>query len=156
MSFLYNMGTVAAGSVRVVDIADSLQEPCFARAMAEEFDALVVTTHPFHGTGPDMARFMGPEQGFHEHDARALGHWLRDRNAPQPDPRRVPGRPRANAAPGVDGARGAMTLHYSRGDGRRASHDEPAARDGVATLPHVRHGPLLALRLLSLVDQPLS
>ena len=50
----------------------------------EAYTALGITTHSFHGSGPDMARLVGSNGGpFLEHDARELGHWLRDKNAPQ-------------------------------------------------------------------------
>ena len=52
-----------------------------------------LTGHSPHSTGSDMARFAGERAGFTETDARELGHWLRDKNAPQADPRRVPGAP---------------------------------------------------------------
>ena len=94
---------------------------------AQEFDALGITTHSPHGTGADMARFMGEAGGFSEPDARALGHWLRDRNAPQPDPRRAPGNPGANAPAGVGDLRGAMTMRYSSGDGRHGERQEQLA-----------------------------
>ena len=90
-----------------------------------EFEALHLTTHSIHGTGPDMARTLNAfGLDFAEHDARALGHWLRDKNAPQPDPRRVPGAPTRNQADGQPIARGAMNFRYTQGQGRRGEREE--------------------------------
>ena len=85
-----------------------------------EFDALGITTHSPHGTGPDMARFMGEAGGFTEGDARALGHWLRDRNAPQEAAR--PGQ-RARPA-GALNAREEMERRYTQGAGRLGERAE--------------------------------
>ena len=88
---------------------------------AEAYAAMGLSTHSFHGTGPDMARFMGSAGlPFVENDARELGHWLRDKNAPQhqQDPRMVPGAPSRGQAPGAPVARGAMSLHYTSGPNR--------------------------------------
>ena len=64
---------------------------------AEAFKALGVTTHSPHGTGSDMVREMASlGLPWSEPDARALGHWLRDRNAPKhekPQADRVGARP---------------------------------------------------------------
>ena len=47
---------------------------------AAEFKSLGLTGHSIHGiTGGDIARFLGSAGGFGEGDARALGHWLRDK-----------------------------------------------------------------------------
>ena len=57
------------------------------RMTAAEFDACGISLHSPHGTGSDMIRFMGAScaftdfgenVSFNEHDARAIGHWLRD------------------------------------------------------------------------------
>ena len=68
---------------------------------AEEFDALCITMHSFHGSGPDLVRFLGATAGvtqsFTEIDIRRIGHWLRDRNAPEETVTRV-GRHRVGAA----------------------------------------------------------
>ena len=45
-----------------------------------------------------------------EADARAMGHWLRDKNAPQEDPRKVPGAPRRGQADGAPVVRGARAI----------------------------------------------
>lgn len=79
--------------------------------------------HSPHSTGSDMARFIGTRGGFCETDARELGHWLRDKNAPQPDPRRVPGAPTRGQPDGQPCARGAMQLRYSQGQGRRGERE---------------------------------
>lgn len=85
-----------------------------------EFRALNITTHSPHGTGPDMVRFMGTEGGFSEGDARAAGHWLRDRHAhqdaPQPGQRAVP--------TGARNARHEMERRYTQGAGRRGERAE--------------------------------
>jgi hypothetical protein len=103
----------------------ALQDLCAQEPLclsAEAFKAMGVTTHSPHGSGPDMARFVGSNGApFNEEDARELGHWLRDRNAPQgqADPRQVPGAPSRNQREGQPVARGIMSLHYSSGSGRR-------------------------------------
>jgi len=94
-----------------------------------EFAALNITTHSPHGTTGDMIRFMSahglPEgRPFGEPDARASGHWLRDRNAPQPDPRRVPGAPQRGQPDGAPTARGGMSFRYTQGAGRRGEREE--------------------------------
>jgi hypothetical protein len=94
---------------------------------AEAFKALGVTTHSPHGTGSDMVREMASlGLPWSEPDARALGHWLRDRNAPKHEKSqadRVGARPQATA-PGAPAARGAMTLLYSSGENRRGERSE--------------------------------
>lgn len=45
LSFMYNMGSVAAQIVKVIDVADSLKEPWFAEAMGQEFEAIIATVH---------------------------------------------------------------------------------------------------------------
>ena len=89
-----------------------------------EFDALQLTTHSFHGTGPDMARFMGISRGWHEEHARQLGHWLRDKSAAQADPRKVAGAPTRGLPDGAPCMRGAMSLRYTQGGGRRGERQE--------------------------------
>ena len=77
-----------------------------------------MTTHSPHGTGADMVRYMGAVGlPFGEPDARALGHWMRDRNAPQhvKGPADRVGAPKQATAAGAPAARGAMPLHYSSG-----------------------------------------
>ena len=98
-------------------LRDILAQPplCMSKA---EFDVLNITTHSWHGTIPDMIRFMvahGLPVGrpFTEPDARAAGHWLRDKNAPQPDPRQVPGAPGRGVADGAPIARGGMSFRYT-------------------------------------------
>ena len=86
----------------------------------KEFDDLEITTHSPHGSGADMARFLGADHGFSESDARALGHWLRDRNAPQETPR--PGRP--NIPTGAPNAREDMQRRYTQGPGRLGERAE--------------------------------
>ena len=72
--------------------------------------------------GPTPADYV--ERPFREEDARAMGHWLRDKNAPQPDARMVPGAPARNARDGAPVARGGMTFRYSSGSGRRGERHE--------------------------------
>ena len=59
-----------------------------------------------------------------ESDARAMGHWLRDKNAPQEDPRKVPGGPRRGISDGAPVVRGAMAFRYTSGPGRRGEREE--------------------------------
>jgi hypothetical protein len=94
------------------------------RMSKAEFDALRITTHSPHGTGPDMVRFMGLQRGWTEPMARQLGHWQRDKNAPQEDPRKVPGAPQRGAPDGAPCTSGAMSLRYSQGGGRRGQRQE--------------------------------
>ena len=82
-----------------------------------------LTGHSPHSTGSDMARFIGWRGGFVETDARELGHWLRDKKAPQPDPRQVPGAPQRGQPDGQPCARGGMSLRYSQGKGRRGERE---------------------------------
>ena len=109
-------------------LRDSLAQPplCMSKA---EFDVLNITTHSWHGTVPDMIRFLaalGLPAGrpFTEPDARAAGHWLRDKNAPQPDPRQVPGAPGRGVPDGAPIARGGMSFRYTQGQGRRGEREE--------------------------------
>jgi len=88
-----------------------------------EFAALQITGHSPHATGADMCRFMGERAGFSTTDAREAGHWLRDRNAAQPDPRRVPGAPTRGAPDGAPCSRGEMSLRYSQGGLRRGERE---------------------------------
>ena len=91
------------------------------RMSAAEFKALGLTGHSIHGTGADMARFLGEACGFAEGDARALGHWLRDRNAPAEAPAA-----RGGGARPVGGAnaREDMERRYTQGAGRRGEEAE--------------------------------
>ena len=92
---------------------------------AAEFDALQLTGHSPHTTGCDMVRFAGERAGFSmPADARAIGHWLRDRNAQQPDPRRVRGAPTRGQPDGAPCSRGDMALRYSQGGVRRGEREE--------------------------------
>ena len=61
------------------------------RMSRAEWSSLGLKGHSMHGSGADLVRFLGaqvwvPGQG----DARAAGHWLRDRNAPAPEARQQP------------------------------------------------------------------
>lgn len=85
------------------------------------FKALRITGHSIHGTGADMARFLGEAGGFAEGDARALGHWLRDRNAPTEAPAARGGG--ARPAGGAN-AREHMERRYTQGVGRRREEAE--------------------------------
>lgn len=126
-------GTVLREGVASPDRArsalrDILAQPplCMSKA---EFDALRITTHSWHGTMPDMIRFMAalglPEgRPFTEADARAAGHWLRDRNAPQHDARLIPGAPGRGVPDGAPVARGGMSFRYTQGPGRRGEREE--------------------------------
>ena len=94
-----------------------------------EFDALNITTHSWHGTMPDMIRFLAAHglpvgRRFTEADARAAGHWLRDKNAPQPDARMVPGAPGRGVPDGAPIARGGMSFRYTQGEGRLGEREE--------------------------------
>ena len=84
-----------------------------------EIAALNITTHSFHGTGPDMGRVLG----FEEREIRALGHWLRDKNA-SATPRSAPGVAGHGRATGELNARGNMSLRYSQGVGRKGERAE--------------------------------
>ena len=99
----------------------SMAPLCMSEA---EFNALNLTTHSPHGTGSDMGRFMGLSRGWSEPMCRQLGHWLRDKNAPQADPRKVPGAPTRGVPDGAPCARGIMSLRYSQGGGRRGERQE--------------------------------
>ena len=64
-----------------------------------------------------MARFLGAEGGFAEGDARELGHWLRDKNAPQ---QRPPTGGAGHGRPaGATNGREQMERRYTQGAGRR-------------------------------------
>ena len=90
-----------------------------------EYAALGVTTHSPHGTGADMVRvMMSFGLPFTEEDARRLGHWLRDRNAPQHERGPVRSGPKQATAPGAPLARGAMPKVYSSGTNRRGERSE--------------------------------
>ena len=97
------------------------------RMSAAEFAAVGVTTHSPHGTGADMVRVMRAlGLPFDEPDARALGHWLRDRNAPQhvQGPGDRAGAPKQATALGAPAVRGAMTQVYSSGIMRKGERTE--------------------------------
>lgn len=81
----------------------------------ENFKAWNVTTHSFHGTGADMARFLG----FPHDEIRALGHWLRDRNAPADNEAARLAHGRAHAD-----ARKAMSVRYTQGPGRLGEREQ--------------------------------
>ena len=96
----------------------------------KEYAELGVTTHSPHGSGADMVRFMGANGlPFEEKDACALGHWLRDKNAPQHEKtqRDRAGVPKQATAPGAPAARGAMTFVYSSGALRKGEREEQLA-----------------------------
>ena len=81
--------------------------------------------HSIHGSGADLIRFLGAEFGFHEGDARAVGHWLRDKNAPAPGGRQRPNAPRGHGRPaGIGNEREHMERRYSQGAGRRGEEAE--------------------------------
>ena len=126
-------GTVLLSGVASPDRArsalrDILSQPplCMSKV---EFDALNITTHSWHGTLPDMIRFLAAHglpvgRRFTEADARAAGHWLRDKNAPQPDARMVPGAPGRGVPDGAPIARGGMSFRYTQGEGRLGEREE--------------------------------
>ena len=94
---------------------------------AAEYASLGITTHSPHGTGADMVRFMGAHSmPWGEEDARALGHWLRDKNAPQHqrDLSLPPSQQSQAMAPGAPAARGGMTRLYSSGSNRKGEREE--------------------------------
>ena len=84
---------------------------------AAEFDALGITMHSFHGSGPDLVRFLssstGLSEAFSEIDARRIGHWLRDRAAPEETVSRV-----GRHVTGATNQRGEMGFRYTQGVGR--------------------------------------
>ena len=84
---------------------------------ADEFDALGITMHSFHGSGLDLVRFLGSSTGlseaFSEIDARRIGHWLRDRSAPEETVTRV-----GRHVAGATNQRGEMGFRYTQGVGR--------------------------------------
>ena len=104
-----------------------------------EFVGLGITGHSIHGTGADMARFLGEQAGFVEGDARELGHWLRDKNAPQ---QRAPVHGAGHGRPaGARNGRDNMERRYTQGAGRRGEEAAQlrvrcklvqAVRDGMA------------------------
>ena len=96
------------------------------RMTVVEFEELAISTHSPHGTGADLVRFAASvgQPGWSEPDARAMGHWLRDKNAPQPDPRAAKGDAHANKHSGQKNARGIMTHRYAQGSGRRGERSE--------------------------------
>ena len=78
-----------------------------------EWRALGLKGHSIHGTGADLVRFLGAELGFRDGDARAVGHWLRDRNAPAPEGRQPPHAARGHGRPaGVRNQRDEMERRY--------------------------------------------
>ena len=95
----------------------------FQASPKEYYDEWALRGHSPHSTGSDMARFAGHRAGFNENDARELGHWLRDKSAPQADPRRVPGAPTRGQPDGRPCSRGAMSLRYSQGQKRRGERE---------------------------------
>ena len=100
----------------------SMEPLCMSK---QEYKELHITTHSPHGSGADMARFMGVGRGWLEPHARQLGHWRRDRNAPQEGPAKVPGAPRGRGVPaGAPCVTGAMSLRYSQGEGRKGERQE--------------------------------
>ena len=130
----YAGGQVAAStSLRPGIIAPAKARRTLGQLMAmaplsmtpEEYARLGVTTHSPHGTGADMIRFMmSLGLPFTEEDARRLGHWLRDRNAPQHERGPVRSGPKQATAPGAPLARGAMPKVYSSGTNRRGERSE--------------------------------
>ena len=95
----------------------------FPGSPKEFYDEWALRGHSPHSTGSDMARFAGQRAGFNETDAREFGHWLRDKNAPQADPRRVPGAPTRGQPDGKPCSRGSMSLRYSQGQKRRGERE---------------------------------
>ena len=68
------------------------------------------------------------QRGFTRTETRALGHWLRDKNAPTCEPPRLgsgPARP-----PGAPQERGQMEERYTGGDGRHGERSEQLAVRG--------------------------
>ena len=90
-----------------------------------EWRRLGLTGHSIHGSGADLIRFLGADCGFQEGDARAVGHWLRDKNAPAPGGRERPHAARGHGRPaGVANEREHMDRRYSQGAGRRGEEAE--------------------------------
>ena len=91
---------------------------------ARKFDELSLTFHGFHGAGADLVRYLSslPGYDFSEGDIRAIGHWLRDKNAPQEQVTRA-GRHTVGAA----NQRGDMAMRYTSGVGRIGERAEQLA-----------------------------
>ena len=90
---------------------------------AAEFDALHITTHSPHTSGPDMARVFGARHlpaswPFTEEDVRELGHWLRDRSGKVAD-----AADQSLARKGAPSLRQAMSRLYTSGNGRRGERE---------------------------------
>ena len=95
------------------------------RMSAASFKAAGITFHSPHGTAADLVRFMGAAKGFGGTDARAAGHWLRDRRAPQELPPAGAARATGHGVPvGAPNARGDMERRYTSGPGRRGERHE--------------------------------
>ena len=95
------------------------------RMAQAEWRALGLKGHSIHGTGADLVNFLGAELGFQEGDARAVGHGLRDRNAPAAEGHQQPHAARGHGRPaGVRNQRDEMERCYSQGVGRRGEEAE--------------------------------
>ena len=93
----------------------ALEPLCMAPA---EFDELSITMNSFHESSPDLVRFLGAgtaglREVFTEIDARRIGHWLRDRAAPEETVTRV-----GRHVAGATNQRGEMAFRYTQGTGR--------------------------------------
>ena len=115
---------LAPGVLPKRKVLDALRDICAMpplRMTAQEFSDASITGHSFHGTPADLVRFMGTEAGFtFPADARAAGHWLRDKSEAAPVQHRG-----ARAQPaGAPNARGAMDNRYTGGAGRRGEREE--------------------------------
>lgn len=95
---------------------------------AAVFDGLGITGHSAHGDAADKVRFMGEACGFSHEDARAAGHWLRDKSAPAAQP--TPAGGGWGRPAGAANERGAMANRYTQGTGRRGERQEQLSLRG--------------------------
>ena len=121
-SSLLRAAAVKGGVITRAKVLPALQELCSLPPLsmsATQFDALGLTMHSPHGTGSDMVRFVQAELPFTVLDARAIGHWLRDKKAPQ-EAVQADG----HFTQGAANAREGMSFRYSQGAGRRGERQE--------------------------------
>jgi hypothetical protein len=102
-----------------------------------EFDELFITMHSFHGSSPDLVRFLGAgaaglREVFTETDARRIGHWLRGRSAPEETVTRV-----GRHVAGATNQRGEMAFRYTQGAGRIGERREQLVLRARACAPGV-------------------
>lgn len=89
------------------------------RMSPEEFKALKLTTHSWHGTAADIVRFLAAcGYPMRDSDADVLGHWMRRKKPEASNVRRGEGE--HDDAP----QRAKMRFRYSQGAGRRGERAE--------------------------------